>query len=412
LGSGSVADYNAFYNTNEIYSTGVNNINKPSANDAKHEPFCFYWKLITGPEKKCINNAIPTSSSPHYKWVPSSFADRTNRGINNDKGFTGIHKFDWNGNIREGTAAFAEPSTGQVTPPPTPTPIPPPPTPGPTPPPSPPSPPSGNTYNIEKLSIKPTIDGNCAEYQTAQVIQLFSGLKNHVGKYKLAWDNTALYVCGDVIDSELNTISINRDDSIWQDDSVEIMFDTLNNKGTSQGNDDYKFFVNVNNLQQDNKALARSWNMVFGSAVTVTGTINNNADTDQGYAVEIEIPWANWGIPIPSPDSIWGLEVVFNDRDINGVRQKSAWSNTNSGGINDPDGFGSLVFKDTAIQAEHPLKYLDLNNDNKINLQDLLIIVKNFKNANFELNADVNKDNVVDLFDLVKVARHFGTTIF
>jgi len=65
----------------------------------------------------------------------------------------------------------------------------------------------------------------------------------------------------------------------------------------------------------------------------------------------------------------------------------------------------------STLPPPNPLKQLDLNNDNKINLQDLLVIIKNFKKAIFDTVADINKDGIVDLFDLVKVARHFGETV-
>ena len=56
------------------------------------------------------------------------------------------------------------------------------------------------------------------------------------------------------------------------------------------------------------------------------------------------------------------------------------------------------------------LSIFDLNGDNKIDLSDIIIIFKNFKQS-FDQEADVNQDGKVNLFDVVKVARHVGEDV-
>jgi len=86
-----------------------------------------------------------------------------------------------------------------------------------------------------------------------------------------------------------------------------------------------------------------------------------------------------------------------------------------SGSIDDVRIF-SRALSASEIQAiynisSNPLKPLDLNNDNKIDILDIIIISNNFKKQNFVPEADINKDNIVNLFDFVRVARHFGVTL-
>jgi len=68
-GAGSTADYNAFYNTSPFRwgSSPDQSLVYERAGDAQASPYCYYRKLLTGPERVCIPNAVPTVNSPHYR---------------------------------------------------------------------------------------------------------------------------------------------------------------------------------------------------------------------------------------------------------------------------------------------------------------------------------------------------------
>jgi parallel beta-helix repeat protein len=52
----------------------------------------------------------------------------------------------------------------------------------------------------------------------------------------------------------------------------------------------------------------------------------------------------------------------------------------------------------------------DLNQDGTVDVNDLLIVLTDFrKTSNFDPRADVNNDNVINLFDIVVVIRDWGT---
>lgn len=70
LGSGSIANYNAFYSTNPTHWPSSDtdfSIIRASVDDAKAQPYCYSRKLRTGPENTCAPYAQPTANSPHYK---------------------------------------------------------------------------------------------------------------------------------------------------------------------------------------------------------------------------------------------------------------------------------------------------------------------------------------------------------
>jgi len=279
----------------------------------------------------------------------------------------------------------------------TPSPIPPP---TPPPPPLPMPPPIGATISIPKTLTKPVIDGNLNEFAEAQTLNF--GANDNFIEIKLMWDNSNLYIGADIKDSNLQATLTQHDSNVWEDDGIEFVIDTLNDGGTSLSGDDYKILINALGTVLDTKKWDPVWESNLQHVVLATGSVNDGTDTDIGYTVEFSVPWTSFGL-FPSEGSIYGMNFANNDVDTSSIQY--TWN----GGINTADDALDVELSSRIINSQqNPLKPLDLNNDNIINLQDLLIIIKNFKKQNFDPIADVNKDGKVDLFDLVKVARHFG----
>jgi hypothetical protein len=215
-------------------------------------------------------------------------------------------------------------------------------------------PPLQSNYTILKTATPPVINGECAEFKNANVIQITPGEGGNVGTYKLLWDDTALYICAEVTDTELNAAHTSRDGKLWRDDSVEVFFDTQNNKGSIQGLDDYKFFVNLHNTQRDERAQSKDWNTGFLSAVNISKTLNNNNDTDTKYIIEMKINWNDWGITPPANNTQWGFNIKLNDKDSSSTFQND-YFNTTGGSSNDPDGWGKIMFSNTLVDEDNNL---------------------------------------------------------
>jgi hypothetical protein len=200
-----------------------------------------------------------------------------------------------------------------------------------------------NTYSVEKTQTPPSIDGNTAEFSGTNKITL-SNSHGTKGTYRLMWDNNALYIAAEVEDSHLNADRSERDQEyIWWDDSIEIMIDTLHDGGNIK-QDDYKFFVNLLNNQADSRQLDLSWSTPFTSSVTYDGSLNDNTDDDAGYTIEVAIPWSGLGIPFPSVGETLGFELMMNDQDDSDTRIAEVWANLDGGDVNNPGGWGKLVF--------------------------------------------------------------------
>ncbi len=235
-----------------------------------------------------------------------------------------------------------------------------------------------NSYIILKAQTPPTVDGNLNEFANANEITI-TDLYGTTGTYKFLWDSNALYVAADVSDSNLNVgLSHQEDDALWDDDSLEMFMDTLNDGGTALQPDDYKFYANINKVHSDSHASDTSWDSGMANNVIATGTINNNADTDTGYVIEARIPWQNFATP--SDDSVWGFDLSMDDKTDSGTIQ-TAWTNSDGGGFNDPEGWGDVLFSSefVALSGSACNSDADSNGDSSISIGELINYISQWK---------------------------------
>ncbi len=244
------------------------------------------------------------------------------------------------------------------------------------------------TYTILKTQAPPVIDGNINEFTNANSITITNPDKTR-GTFRFLWDSRALYVAAEVADTRLNAdLSHQEDSSLYSDDSIELFVDTLNNGGASLQSDDYKFYVNINNIHSDSQASGMGWDSGMGSAVIVTGTVNNNADADSGYVIEAMIPWTNFAAP--SDDAVWGFDLSMDDKTDAGVIQ-TAWSNTDGGGFNSPDGWGDAIFSSQLV-TPGPTGSMcnssaDADNDGVITISELISSISRWKSGSVPIGS-------------------------
>lgn len=150
-----------------------------------------------------------------------------------------------------------------------------------------------------------TLDGDLSEFNKSPKAFISAHLTGTTCEYQLLWDDDALYIGYTSTDKNLNAAYTNKNSRLWEEDSAEIAFDTLNNHGSGSmpKDDDYKFIVNILGTTYDSRGgmmAPASWDLTtWTSFVKVNGTLGNSADTDKGYSVEIRIPWDSWGIKRP-----------------------------------------------------------------------------------------------------------------
>jgi hypothetical protein len=157
------------------------------------------------------------------------------------------------------------------------------------------------------------------------------------GSAKALWDDKWLYLAFDVKDEDVvgGFDQKQTDPHLWTKDCVEIMVDP---DGNGDNKDYYEIQINPQNLVFDsqfdeyNKPKTdpdgpfghQEWSAKLESAVQIKGTLDNSSDKDEGYVVELRIPWKSFDkakeVP-PKPGASWRLN-LYAMQNNDGV----AWS--------------------------------------------------------------------------------------
>lgn len=170
---------------------------------------------------------------------------------------------------------------------------------------------------------------------------------NKVNVYSL-WDVDSLYFAFEVEDNNLIAFQKEKDHpSLYLDDMVEILIDAHNDKNECWGVDDIVYHINVLGQKKDDRGTQDcssdpTWDGNANYKVWVFGTLNDTADVDKGYRVEIAIPWSELGL---CPETVMKIGVNFanGDNDGNG-RQLFDWSG--AWPLRTPSQYGSLMLKE------------------------------------------------------------------
>lgn len=136
-----------------------------------------------------------------------------------------------------------------------------------------------------------------------------------------AWDDYFFYAGFQV--SDTNVVSTNHTPTSQpqQDDDIEVFFETDGpGKASVRTDKTYQMAVSAGSgayfSQGDGSSIPKAkLVLTYKYAARVDGTLNNPADKDLGYTIELAIPWVELGMSgPPAPGSVWGFNVVSRDR--------------------------------------------------------------------------------------------------
>ena len=114
-------------------------------------------------------------------------------------------------------------------------------------------------------------------------------------RVKMLWDDDYIYIAAQLEEPDVWATLTNHDSVIFHDPDFEVFIDP---KGETQPY--YEFEMNALNTTwdlmldkpyMDGGPPRNEWESGAKTAVKVHGTLNNPADTDQGWTVEIAFPW-------------------------------------------------------------------------------------------------------------------------
>jgi hypothetical protein len=106
-----------------------------------------------------------------------------------------------------------------------------------------------------------------------------------------AYDESSLYVASDLPDRDMWTTYAEHDDPLYKQEAFEVF--------VAGGNDGARYLeyqVSAKNVTFDARFERyrrgdTSWNSSFETAVDVRGTVGDRSDSDEGWSVEMAIPW-------------------------------------------------------------------------------------------------------------------------
>jgi hypothetical protein len=167
---------------------------------------------------------------------------------------------------------------------------------------------------------------------------------------KLLWDDDYLYVGYECEDTDIVALRTERDEPTYLDDAVELFV----NPRPSQNSVYFGLEMNARGvlydyLMVDSKYAFKRFNLQgVLLASFIRGTLNTRGDEDQGWSLEVAIPWINFEelSKRPTPGTIWTANLNRWDG-VEPNRRLSMWSDSGQPQPNPhaPARFGQLVFE-------------------------------------------------------------------
>jgi hypothetical protein len=162
------------------------------------------------------------------------------------------------------------------------------------------------TYVAAKTTVPIVIDGDESDVSWNKVdwTDLFEDIENNIKpkyatKVKMLWDETNFYIVAKLDEPHVWANLKQRDTIIFYNNDFEVFIDP-----DSDTFNYYELEINALNTVWDlflskpyreNNIALNDWNIPgLKSAIKINGTLNNPNDIDQGWVVEMAIPWASY----------------------------------------------------------------------------------------------------------------------
>lgn len=222
------------------------------------------------------------------------------------------------------------------------------------------TPPPLPQYEVKRASGPVNIDGKLDDkaWAAANVAELAVTWDSQTGPRhktlaRLLWDDNYLYVSYEVEDSDITAQFTQRDDPTYQDDAVEIFINPRPTQTTAYIGLEMNAravlydYLRVTTAPNSSQVFKRFNLDGVRLATFLNGTLNARGDQDQGWSLEVAIPWANFEelSRRPSPGTVW----TFNLNRWDGVqpnRRMTIWSDPLMPRPNPhvPERFGQMRF--------------------------------------------------------------------
>lgn len=181
-------------------------------------------------------------------------------------------------------------------------------------------------YVAAFTSTPPVIDGDINDevWKKAEWTSLFQDIEGDLKpkpyyetRMKMLWDDQYMYFAAELKDPHVWANLTKRDEIVFYDNDFEIFIDPANTT--------HKYFeIEINALNtifdlfltkpyRNNGQARHDWDTPgMKHAVKIQGTINDASDEDEGWTVEIAVPYSaltmlGYSVPAPKENDIWRL---------------------------------------------------------------------------------------------------------
>jgi hypothetical protein len=178
---------------------------------------------------------------------------------------------------------------------------------------------------------------------------------------KMAWDARYFYLAVEIEAKHLWSKYTDHDAEIFRDPCIELFLDP-----EGDGLDYFEWQTNIAGVTWDLKLSKpyklggkadSTWEIPgLKKAIALRGTLNNPADTDEGWTLEAAFPWTAFGKTAPKPGESWRVtmsHVTWSHEVRDGAYVKAdrqggnfyLWSPHGDKDMHRPDRFGRVVFQ-------------------------------------------------------------------
>lgn len=172
---------------------------------------------------------------------------------------------------------------------------------------------------------------------------------------KMLWDETNFYVAFQVAEPDVHASMRQHDSPLYKENAVELFLDP-NSNGTHYCELEINALGTTFDTAMDKPYSAGGKDddsfelRGMKLAIHVDGTLNNNADRDEGWTAELAIPWkalrplTSRDLP-PKPGSRWRMELARVEHTAHPRRMTvSAWSPIGRVDLHVPEDWGWIEF--------------------------------------------------------------------
>jgi hypothetical protein len=211
-------------------------------------------------------------------------------------------------------------------------------------------------YEAKRATSRISIDGKLDDkaWESATRVDLIFPWESQTGAkqkttFRILWDDANLYVAYECEDRDIVAQFTERDDPTYRDDAVEIFINPRPSQtGLYVGLEMNVRAVLYDYVMYDSRYIMKRFNLQGVQLAThMRGTLNARGDEDQGWTLEVAIPWANFEdlSRRPEPGAAWAMNVNRWDG-VEPNRRMSNWSDPQQPRPNPhvPARFGQLVF--------------------------------------------------------------------